>query len=74
VPPEQADSLAALFRRSGNARVTVRLFPARNHLLVPDPDGDFLRYDRLPSARLGEDVRGAVADWVAALDRAKRPS
>jgi hypothetical protein len=45
----------------------VRLFPSRNHLLVADSDGDFLRYAQLPSARLGEDVRGAVADWVAGL-------
>ena len=67
VPADQADSLAVLFRRSGNARVSVRLFPSRNHLLVADSDGDFLRYAQLPSARLGEDVRGAVADWVAGL-------
>jgi dienelactone hydrolase len=65
VPAAQADSLAAVFRRAGNRQVTVRIFSERNHLLVPDPDGDFLRYDRLPSARLGEDVKGAVADWIS---------
>jgi alpha-beta hydrolase superfamily lysophospholipase len=65
VPADQADSLAAVFRRAGHARVTVRIFPERNHLLVPDPDGDFLRYDRLPSARIGDDVKGAVADWIS---------
>lgn len=72
VPADQADSLAALFRRAGNAGVTVRVFPDRNHLLVPDPDGDFLRYDRLRSARLGEEVKGAVADWIVATTAPKR--
>ena len=69
VPSDQADSLGALFRRAGNRNVTVRVFAGRNHLLVPDPDGDFLRYDRLGSAQLDPEVLGAIADWiVGALD------
>ena len=72
VPVDQADSLAAVFRRAGNERVAVRVFPGRNHLLVSDPDGDFLRYDRLMSARLGEEVKGAVADWIAAVTAPQR--
>lgn len=64
VPADQADSLAAIFRRAGNRRITVRILPDRNHLLVRDPDGDFLRYSALPSGRLDPEVLGAIADWV----------
>jgi len=66
VPPDQADSLGAILRRAGNPDVTVRVFPQRNHLFVTDPDGDFRRYDQLGDARVAEDVRGAIADWLLA--------
>jgi uncharacterized protein len=66
VPPEQADSLGALFRAAGNADVTVRVFPDVNHLFVPDPSGDFLRYGRLPSGALEPSVLEAVEAWVTA--------
>jgi len=64
VPADQADSLGALFRRSGHRDVNVRVFPDRNHLMVRDPDGDFLSYGRLPSARLDSEVLGPIADWL----------
>jgi len=64
VPADQADSLGALFRRARNRDVTVRVFPDRNHLLVRDPDGDFLRYDRLASALLDPEVLGTISDWL----------
>ena len=66
MPADQADSLGALFRRSGNGDVTVRVFPDVNHLFVTDPSGDFLQYSRLQSGRLNPDVLRAVADWVVA--------
>ncbi|HSW29201.1 MAG TPA: alpha/beta hydrolase [Longimicrobiales bacterium] len=66
VPPEQADSLGALFRAAGNADVTVRVFPDLNHLFVADPSGDFLRYGRLPSGALEPSVLDAVGAWVTA--------
>jgi len=66
VPADQAEALAKVFRDAGHAAVTVQVFPDRNHLLVPDPDGNFLRYGRLPDARLGKDVLGAVAEWISA--------
>lgn len=66
VPPDQAERLGDILRRAGNRDVTVRIFPERNHLFVRDPDGDFRRYDRLQDARLAEDVRGAIVDWVLA--------
>lgn len=66
VPSGQADSLGALFRREGNGDVTVHVFADRNHLLVRDPDGDYLRYDLLRSAQLDPEVLGVIADWIVA--------
>jgi len=65
VPADQADSLGAIFRRAGNADVTVHVFPGVNHLLVRDPDGDFLRYARLANADVAEVVLTVVGDWLA---------
>lgn len=64
VPAAQADSLGAIFRRAGNADVTVTVFPNLNHLLVRDPDGDFLRYDRLQSAHVADAVVTSVLLWL----------
>src|SRR5262249_5166141 len=36
VPSSEAEKLAAAFRRGGNRRVAVRLFPETNHLFVAD--------------------------------------
>lgn len=66
VPADQADSLAAVFRRTGHRAVSVRVFPERNHLLLRDPDGDFLQYGRLTSGRVDGEVLGAMADWFVA--------
>jgi dienelactone hydrolase len=65
VPPAEADKLAAAFRAGGNRDVTVRMFPATNHLFVADPVGSF-QYAKLPSLRVRPEVLGAVADWLAA--------
>jgi hypothetical protein len=74
VPSEQADSLGALFRREGNRDVTVHVFADRNHLLVRDPDGDYLRYDQLRSAQLDPAVLGVIADWIVARLSASDPA
>lgn len=66
VPSDQADSLAAVFRRTGHRAVSVRVFPERNHLLLRDPDGDFLQYGRLTNGRVDGEVLGAIADWFVA--------
>jgi dienelactone hydrolase len=66
VPPDQAEKLAALIRAGGNRDVTVRIFPATNHLFVEDPDGDFYAYDKLRTNRVRADVLGALADWLVA--------
>ena len=66
VPAEQADSLAAVFMRTGHRAVSVRVFPERNHLFLRDPDGDFLQYGRLTNGRVDGEVLGAIADWLVA--------
>lgn len=64
VPADQAEKLAGLIRAGGNRDVTVRVFPATNHLFVDDPDGDFAKYDQLRSNRIRRDVLGVLADWL----------
>src|SRR6185312_6174441 len=44
VPPAEAEMGAKLIRSNGNRDVTVRLFPATNHLFVPDSTGDITKY------------------------------
>jgi len=65
VPADQAEKLAALIRAGGNRDVTVRVFPAVNHLFVNDATGDFRTYDKLPSNKVSPVVLGALADWLA---------
>lgn len=66
VPVDQAGKLATLIRAGGNRDVTVRVFPATNHLFLEDPSGDFTAYDRLRSNRVSPVILGALADWLAA--------
>jgi hypothetical protein len=65
VPVDQADKLAALIRAGGNADVTVKIIPATNHLFVDDSTGDFSKYDKLRTNRVGPSVLGPLADWLA---------
>ena len=69
VSPEQADSIAAVLRSAGNTRVTMRHFPATNHLFLDDPVGDAQRYATLRSMRVRPEVLGALADWLANVFR-----
>jgi uncharacterized protein len=75
VPPAQAQMLADAFRAGGNRDVTVRTFPATNHLFLADSSGAFadasgaLRYTKLPSLHVRPEVLGAIADWLS--DRLK---
>ena len=71
VPADQAEKLAALIRAGGNRDVTVRLFPATNHLFVADPSGDFQSYDSLKSNAINPAVLGTLADWLVARLGAK---
>jgi len=75
VPPAQAQLLANAFRSGGNRDVTVRMFPATNHLFLADSSGAFadatgaLRYTKLPSLHVRPEVLGTIADWLS--DRLK---
>jgi dienelactone hydrolase len=64
VSPEQADTLAIAVRAGGNRRVTVRHFPATNHLFLPDSNGAFTRYAALKDTRVRREVLGALAEWM----------
>jgi hypothetical protein len=71
VPPAEAERLAAAVRSGVMPNVTVRMFPATNHLFVEDSNGAFadatgrLRYPTLPSLHVRKDVLGVIADWLA---------
>jgi dipeptidyl aminopeptidase/acylaminoacyl peptidase len=64
VTPEQADSIGTILKSSGNTRVTVRHFPATNHLFLVDPSGAPAGYTALKDTRVRREVLGAMADWV----------
>jgi hypothetical protein len=65
ITPEQAEKLATAIRQGGNRDVTVRVLPNHNHLFLLDPDGSFLHYGKLKENRIGPEVLGLIADWVA---------
>ena len=71
VPPTEAKLLADAIRAGGNSDVTVRIFPATNHLFLADSSGAFtdasgaLRYAKLPSLHVRPEVLGAIADWLS---------
>lgn len=70
VPPAEAKKLADAIRSGGNRDVTVKMFPATNHLFLADSSGAFadangLRYGKLPSLHVRPEVLGAIADWLS---------
>ncbi len=67
VTPEQADTLVATFKASGNAKVTMKKFPATNHLFVPDPSGIPTGYTSLKDVHVRREVLGALVDWAVVV-------
>jgi len=65
VPLSEAAALARAMREGGNRTVTVRTFPRLDHLMVEDASGSPLGYQSLSSFRVRNDLRGALADWLA---------
>lgn len=65
VPAEQATLLDRAFKAGGNTDVTVRVFPGLDHLFLADPTGNPAGYATLPSKRIGPEVMGTIADWIA---------
>ena len=65
VPMENAEKLAARLRAGGNTDVTVRIFPATDHLFLTDPTGDFLDlYSHVKSNQVNTAALGPMADWL----------
>jgi dienelactone hydrolase len=64
VPAAQARTLAEAMRAAGNQRVTLRIFPRMNHLMLDDPTGDPRGYATLPTKSVRRDMLGALADWL----------
>jgi hypothetical protein len=52
-------------RAAGNQRVTLRMFPRMNHLMLDDPSGDPRGYATLSTKTLRRDMLGVLADWLA---------
>jgi dipeptidyl aminopeptidase/acylaminoacyl peptidase len=64
VTPEQADLLAKAMKEGGNRDVTARVFPAHNHLFIPDADGNPAGYTKLPTNKMAGEVLGALTEWL----------
>jgi pimeloyl-ACP methyl ester carboxylesterase len=64
VLPGHAALLARAAQESGNADVTERIFPTLNHLFLPATTGAVREYSSLAVTSLGEDVIGAIRDWL----------
>ena len=65
VPVGDADELAMALRSGGARAVTVRRFPATDHLFLEDHDGDPRGYVRLEDRHLRGDVLRSITDWLA---------
>ena len=66
VTADQAQELAAAFRAGGNRDVTLKVFPATNHLFLADPNGSPSGYATIPSKHVRSEVLGTIADWLVA--------
>ncbi|WP_053333562.1 alpha/beta hydrolase family protein [Gemmatimonas phototrophica] len=69
VTPEQADTLAATMKAAGNRNITMKRFPATNHLFLADPSGAPQGYATLKDTHVRRDVLGTLADWVVRVSR-----
>ncbi|MCC6241761.1 MAG: alpha/beta fold hydrolase [Gemmatimonadaceae bacterium] len=69
VSPDDADALVAAVKSNGNRDVTLRKFPATNHLFVNDAVGAVSGYNALPDMAVRRDVLGALADWAVRVLR-----
>jgi dienelactone hydrolase len=64
VTPDQAPIIEQTLKAAGNRDVTMRVFPARNHLFLPDSVGYPGNYGKIRDGRIGPDVMGPAADWI----------
>ena len=64
VTPDQAAMLEKAFREGGNRDVTRRVFPATNHLFVPDSSGVPGGYSQLKDPHVRPEVLRTIGDWL----------
>ncbi len=64
VTADQAPVLEKAFRAGGNRDVTMRVYPATNHLFLADPDGNPAGYSALKNNTLSSEVLQTLVDWV----------
>jgi dipeptidyl aminopeptidase/acylaminoacyl peptidase len=64
VSPEQADTLAFTLRKAGNKAVTLKTFPATNHLFLADSAGGVAGYTALKDPHVRPAVLSVLADWA----------
>ncbi|MGI8496871.1 MAG: alpha/beta hydrolase family protein [Gemmatimonadaceae bacterium] len=69
---DHATRLAQGAREGSNRDVTLRVFPDLNHLFLPALTGAFAEYSHLSVTSLGDDVLGAIGDWLAPRLRVDR--
>lgn len=62
----EAKTLETTFKAAGNRDVTIKVFPALNHLFIHQPGGDPSGYTSLPSNLAVPEVIGTLAEWVHA--------
>ena len=64
ITPEQAGKLGRAIRSGGNRDVTVQVFPAMNHLFIPDSSGNVGGYNMLKTNRIPPEVLGVIVEWL----------
>jgi len=69
VTPDQAPVLEQTLKASGNEHVTMVVFAAHDHLFLVDSVGFPGDYGKLPSGKIGPEVMGVIADWLAKVLR-----
>ena len=64
VTADQAAALERAFRAGGNRDVTLRMYPATNHLFLADSDGNPAAYPALHTTTMRPEVLLDIADWL----------
>jgi hypothetical protein len=63
VTPDQAPMIEQAARAAGNTGVTLKLFPALNHLFLPAKTGAVGEYSSLQTTVLAQDLLDMIATW-----------
>jgi len=71
VRAEEARELDRALRAAGNKRVTLEIFPDRNHLFLRDSDGHPSGYAQLKDGKVDGEVLGKLADWLVTTLKAR---